>query len=460
MSIINETKDEILMCNYSKTKCLKLSNISNKIPTKISSSKFINASKTITREDIGNDILVCNLARTICWKIAPAPAPVIAQVIAKAPAPPPATDNSLLAAAINIATAKMQPVAQVIAKAPAPAPAPAQAQVPVPELPDNLADLNLWINNEAINMIKNSQTPVVSTLLEAELPNRKLSGFQRMRSSGNNFDCLIHSFFTSINFNFRTLTENDKNTIATKFRRKVLVSLLNNDPENVYGINYQVSANETKKTVISEARNVTYLSEYHIRYLVNKYMINVYLCQGVWYLITPTGTDIVPSGDVIIMYNPGLGHFESVRNPKGDQYIFNIDFISEFVEVNKNICTFKEWNYIIDQEDNIRVVVNSYTTKEGKCITKVTEPGNIINHEIVDNNNIIDISDKVDFYSHVINNDAQSAGRSVDQIRHRSVKSKSKRRTTRSQEIINNKYYIKYKRNRGKSRRTQKKTRT
>ena len=39
-------------------------------------------------------------------------------------------------------------------------------------------------------------------------------------------------------------------------------------------------------------------------------------------------------------------------------------------------------------------------------------------------------------YAHVSNDDAQSAGRSVDQIRHRSVKSKSKRRTTRSQEII------------------------
>jgi hypothetical protein len=53
MSIISETNNEILMCNASNTKCLKLSNISNNIPG--ISSKFTQYSKTITKEDIGND---------------------------------------------------------------------------------------------------------------------------------------------------------------------------------------------------------------------------------------------------------------------------------------------------------------------------------------------------------------------------------------------------------------------
>jgi hypothetical protein len=78
--------------------------------------------------------------------------------------------------------------------------------------------------------------------------------------------------------------------------------------------------------------------------------------QGIWYLITPDGKDVNPTGDVIIMYNPGLGHFESVRSPN-DQYIFDVNFILQFyAAVTANTCQFKEWNVIRDNSNNIFVV--------------------------------------------------------------------------------------------------------
>ena len=61
---------------------------------------------------------------------------------------------------------------------------------------------------------------------------RKLTGFgdevvnwDVIFSSGNNFDCLIHSFLTATCNNFRRLVQRDKDEFANFFRRKIFLNL-------------------------------------------------------------------------------------------------------------------------------------------------------------------------------------------------------------------------------------------
>jgi len=261
----------------------------------------------------------------------------------------------------------------------APVPAPVAAPVPV-NAPAH--ELESWISEKAKNMEKNGETKAVKELQADELPkdsNDAFTGFERMVSSGNQNDCLIHSLLTSLSPTFRTLKKADKDSLASTFRRELFLDLLNKAKENPP---YRFTK-EQMAEMISEAKSTGFLSDLHLRYLANQYTFNVFFYElgaprtDPWHLLMPyEGSETAP---LILLYNPGRGHFEAVRDPK-DNYIFELALLKPFrstsvstnqAAVNKEKglqrCPFIVWDVIKKKGTEDLFVVVDQEEQDGKC---------------------------------------------------------------------------------------------
>jgi len=145
------------------------------------------------------------------------------------------------------------------------------------------------------------RTRIVKDMSDFGLPE-----FIRMYSSGNDSDCLIHSFLTSTCSNFRQLSQEDKNTVASNFRRYVYTTL----PEVIE----LLQAGSGLATRI-EAGN--FLEDEDIGILCRYYEINMIVFANA----RVVGTSIQPATARIIdtdtpvtymIYNTGV-HWESVK---------------------------------------------------------------------------------------------------------------------------------------------------
>ena len=105
------------------------------------------------------------------------------------------------------------------------------ARAGLPDLSDH--DRNLLNNLTTIANIEECISRIYNRFLDEENATirkeslRKIgyNSLERMVASSNNYDCLIHSFLTSISQSFRKLDEDDKNEFANFFRRRIFLTL-------------------------------------------------------------------------------------------------------------------------------------------------------------------------------------------------------------------------------------------
>lgn len=82
-------------------------------------------------------------------------------------------------------------------------------------------------------MLKNGKTEIKRILLEDEKPLKDtatFNGYKAVITSANRNDCLIHAFLTAVSPIFRQLNPNDKNIVASYFRRIILLWLVLHEP--------------------------------------------------------------------------------------------------------------------------------------------------------------------------------------------------------------------------------------
>ncbi len=101
------------------------------------------------------------------------------------------------------------------------------------ELYTTVEKLNTYIGTFIKDQTKTeSETKVVGTVSDTipDLCGKELDEFQkdlcswsRMKSSGSQFDCLIHTFLTMTSPNFRRLPSGQKDTLASAFRRTLFL---------------------------------------------------------------------------------------------------------------------------------------------------------------------------------------------------------------------------------------------
>jgi hypothetical protein len=139
-------------------------------------------------------------------------------------------------------------------------------------------------------------------------------------TSINKFDCLIHSFLDNISENFRKLTNEQKNEYASWFRREYFYSLFTKDQSNKI---YKFLNNESLfDKLLDDIKPVVYLSGYHALLLAELYKINIIIItknEGK-YVSAVLGKFKEPT---IIIYNPGDGHFRSVKKNDSNKFIFD-----------------------------------------------------------------------------------------------------------------------------------------
>ena len=126
------------------------------------------------------------------------------------------------------------------------------------------------------------------------------TGGVRMSSSGASNDCLIHSFLTSVSSSFRRLPSNDKDTVASFFRRKIYVHLL---PKQTEEDKNRITGND-------------FLIDDDVLYLSKIYNVQILVFEGEKKgMKACTSIHFQSQGKQIYMlWNHDNLHFESVRD--------------------------------------------------------------------------------------------------------------------------------------------------
>jgi hypothetical protein len=235
---------------------------------------------------------------------------------------------------------------------------------------DNSA-VEAWVKAKVVELdIKlgdESATTVQENLTEEEYLVFGKTPLRRMRTSGNDNDCLVHALLISMSETFRKLDEPSKNTIAGLFRRTVLVELYDT----------LIKENPTKeelKTMKNELLSESNLDLNIATQFAIKYNINILVRDRTrfgdktpWTILNDT-----PANKIIIIYNPGKNHFEGVSTLDG-KYVFDYSFIeawaskSVYTDKKDLSCKFNIGEIIKDSSNNqFTVLVNA--VKDGKCI--------------------------------------------------------------------------------------------
>jgi len=271
---------------------------------------------------------------------------------------------------------------------------PAAAAVPLPTrpsaagstdlstiVPDTLQNLNTWINKESIAVTETDQDKILKKrtdkynsvkyifLQEAEnigTPKDKfdyaktlevLDQYKMIKNTGGGRnDCLIISFLMSVSLDYRKLDYDQKYSIASKFRRETLPTLITSKKTLLKISDMKLSE------VINDLKSTTMLKDDQIGILVNLYNINILSLEsykeetfeGEIYKDYPKAHRIVPDRDIsgsanefgldiqgIIIINRGNFHYESVKK-EPDQYIFSKDELNAlYKSVMQNNKYFK-----------------------------------------------------------------------------------------------------------------------
>ena len=248
--------------------------------------------------------------------------------------------------------------------------------------------LNLTTGLEVVNTTLNKELNVNDEPLPIE--DATSSEYQRMQSSGNENDCLVHSLLTALSPTFRTLDVNGKNTIASKFRREILVELYD-----------KIIA--TKKTDIEKKESIKIKTELEGTVALDtvvagqfglEYHIGIFIRDRDKTDTTPTkwlfmGDDKALS--FIILYNPNGHHYEAVRKSNTGIYIFSKAIFEKWLK-EKIKSETKIVNCVYAENDSL--YINETATEAEWTVSKRNFGDNVD----VDNKCIsLNVMNKTDF---------------------------------------------------------------
>ena len=173
---------------------------------------------------------------------------------------------------------------------------------------------------------ENDITKKKESLSQDETPLKNTDNFknyEKVITSANRNDCLIHAFLTGVSSEFRRLQQKDKDIVASYFRRIILLWLVLHEPNET----------STIKKMKTELRESVALQDDVIDYLAEKFKINIYYGfrrDGIfiWMLSNPP-----IDTPFIMIINPGAYHYETVRS-SNNEYIFKYDLIKDKIEQN------------------------------------------------------------------------------------------------------------------------------
>lgn len=210
---------------------------------------------------------------------------------------------------------------------------------------------------------------------------------ERMYSSGNKNDCLMHAFMNATIPSFRKLCEAKKNEVADMFRRRKFLEIAKDS---------QAFKRQTAREQASVERRINskeYLENLEVTMLCEYYSIKIMVFE-----LLKQDTLTIPStviyglragvdrdtDPVYMLYNPGQYHFEAVRNIGTNTYTIPLataNAISEMfmssVSANVSGCKFSigekvvyrgEEYYVIDRKFG-RNTKNTRNSNETKCLS-------------------------------------------------------------------------------------------
>ncbi len=205
-------------------------------------------------------------------------------------------------------------------------------------------------------------------------------------TSASYYDCLVHSFLTSMSSNYRKLSKNQRTAFAYYFRRVVCPRYIKIDdmmhsalykqratlsvrPSNAAKIaqmravrvsleNNQLlqdAANAEPKTLFIEAiqlaekqnfeeelarlfiKEFEFLDDSHAKLFSNAFHINIIIIREVpglglsMFPIQPNLQEPPPT-HTLVFYNPGDGHFRAVRRTTDSKFYFTNEEIQDFID--------------------------------------------------------------------------------------------------------------------------------
>ena len=187
----------------------------------------------------------------------------------------------------------------------------------------NYNAINIWVNTKVNELsllgthsTERKETTPVSIIKPNEYDETLVfSNFERMISSSNNQDCLIHSLLTSLSGAFRQLNKTGKDCIATYFRLYIMVPI----------VDESTTIPEEKKRYIADLKEKGLPLDVNLAEIFGKkFNISIFVRDRdeFGWLYLAKAPKILPDREVIVIYNPGAGHFEAVRDSRNNQYIF------------------------------------------------------------------------------------------------------------------------------------------
>jgi hypothetical protein len=177
-------------------------------------------------------------------------------------------------------------------------------------------------------------------LLDIDFPNGT-TNYQRMKTSGNDNNCLIHAILTALSPSFRTLTKEGKDPIASYFRQKVLSDIFT-EIRDGRSEKREISAmiTDLQSTINLDT---TVLGEFGIKYNIAVLVRDrgVQPGHGLNLSWNYEG-NYRPGIEYIMIYNPGKNHYEAIRYLPENTYIFKSNpIIDEWHEKLKKQETTK-----------------------------------------------------------------------------------------------------------------------
>jgi hypothetical protein len=214
----------------------------------------------------------------------------------------------------------------------------------------------------------------------------KQTDLYQMFSSSNEFDCLIHSFLTSVVPNFRRLDKIRKNVFAQYFRRSILPDIVSQSD----------APPETRTKALQRIRSsYVYLVDEDVQYLCKGYSVNMLIFEDEKFEMIEqfqeeqqkkkkpkqiqekmprcvTLEEHADDQDYHMIYNNG-DHFEAVRNKQG--YTIAKERATQILALypcqfhgNQTIqCIFQEGDKVL-YEGRAHYVVWRLSNEKGECV--------------------------------------------------------------------------------------------
>ena len=155
---------------------------------------------------------------------------------------------------------------------------------------------------------------------------------ERIHTSGNRNDCLIHAFLTSTCPNFRELDDKTKDSFADRYRRNGLQYIA------ISTDTFQSKTEKEKDDIIRRIESRGFLEDAEVSILCTYYNIKIAVFETLrtYNINKPNKPSFTIYGEsfhrnieddkVFILYNPGNYHFESIRIANTGEYTFVLSF--------------------------------------------------------------------------------------------------------------------------------------